>query len=457
MRTPAATRPDLERVQALGVQGARVYEATGTSEDIAMLLAFERGAELIVAVGTHANLIEFLDKGRKGMASTFLVRLRVGPILIDAKGVSRLYQRPRAQERHVPARRCCSARARDLRVAVGRDETRAAAVLDGDPELVVPSEGSDLFVIDFRYHLISIVAVLLALSIGIVMGSGVLGGPLLDDLKDRADRIRELNEDLRAESGSRLTRIKELEDFLEDSEPYLVNGALVGEEIVLFEFPGVSASVTEELRSSVGLADGSVVTQIEFTDKLEMEDDIERDELALALASASASREDLRVELASLVGLRSASATDQRDPGGPNSSTAEERLDELLNELEDSEFVSVDRTEGEETVPGGSLFMVVGGTEDPAFEMAPMATELSLELAEGGPVMVGETSDSEAEILIEVVDASVEAQIATTGGVDTIIGRVAAVLGMDLASEGQVGHYGLGPTATEVIPPFPGG
>ena len=84
--------PGLERVQALGIQGARVYEASGTSEDIAMLLAFEHGAELIVAVGTHANLIEFLDKGRKGMASTFLVRLRVGPILIDAKGVSRLYR-----------------------------------------------------------------------------------------------------------------------------------------------------------------------------------------------------------------------------------------------------------------------------------------------------------------------------------------------------------------------------
>lgn len=84
--------PGMERIAALGVKGAVLYEATGTSEDIAMLLAFERGAELIVAVGTHANLIEFLDKGRKGMASTFLVRLRVGPILVDAKGVSRLYR-----------------------------------------------------------------------------------------------------------------------------------------------------------------------------------------------------------------------------------------------------------------------------------------------------------------------------------------------------------------------------
>ena len=69
-----------------------MFEAAGTSEDIAMLLAYEKGAELIVAVGTHASMVEFLDKGRAGMASTFLVRLKVGPILVDAKGVSRLYQ-----------------------------------------------------------------------------------------------------------------------------------------------------------------------------------------------------------------------------------------------------------------------------------------------------------------------------------------------------------------------------
>lgn len=56
-----------------------------------MLLAFERGASLIVAVGTHNSMVEFLDKGRAGMASTFLVRMKVGPILVDAKGVNRLY------------------------------------------------------------------------------------------------------------------------------------------------------------------------------------------------------------------------------------------------------------------------------------------------------------------------------------------------------------------------------
>ncbi|MEP6798913.1 MAG: putative cytokinetic ring protein SteA [Lapillicoccus sp.] len=83
--------PGLERVQALGLTPV-VFPATGTSEDVAMLLADDSGASLIVAVGTHATLVEFLDKGRSGMASTFLTRLRVGGKLVDAKGVSRLYR-----------------------------------------------------------------------------------------------------------------------------------------------------------------------------------------------------------------------------------------------------------------------------------------------------------------------------------------------------------------------------
>ena len=69
----------------------RVVPAAGTSEDVAMLMAYEKGADLIVSVGAHFNLIEFLDRKRGGMSSTFLTRLRIGEKLVDAKGVSRLY------------------------------------------------------------------------------------------------------------------------------------------------------------------------------------------------------------------------------------------------------------------------------------------------------------------------------------------------------------------------------
>jgi len=88
---PDGRAPGAARVSELGLE-AKMFPALGTSEDAAMMLADTHGARVLVAVGTHASLVEFLDKGRAGMASTFLTRLRVGAKLVDAKGVSRIYQ-----------------------------------------------------------------------------------------------------------------------------------------------------------------------------------------------------------------------------------------------------------------------------------------------------------------------------------------------------------------------------
>ena len=87
---PDGRAPGRERLLELGLSHALV-PAAGTSEDVAMLMAYEKGADLIVSVGAHFNLIEFLDRNRGGMSSTFLTRLRIGEKLVDAKGVSRLY------------------------------------------------------------------------------------------------------------------------------------------------------------------------------------------------------------------------------------------------------------------------------------------------------------------------------------------------------------------------------
>jgi uncharacterized membrane-anchored protein len=88
---PDGRAPGLARVQNLGMTCA-LFPAAATSEDVALLLADEKGASLIVAVGTRFSLVEFLDKGRSGAASTFLTRLRVGGTLVEPKGVSQLYR-----------------------------------------------------------------------------------------------------------------------------------------------------------------------------------------------------------------------------------------------------------------------------------------------------------------------------------------------------------------------------
>ena len=83
--------PGKQRVEELGVKYT-VFAAPGTSEDVALLLAAGKGADLVVAVGTHSNMIDFLEKGRPGMGSTFLTRLKIGDKLVDARGLSKLYQ-----------------------------------------------------------------------------------------------------------------------------------------------------------------------------------------------------------------------------------------------------------------------------------------------------------------------------------------------------------------------------
>jgi uncharacterized membrane-anchored protein len=88
---PDGRAPGRERLVELNLPH-NVIPAAGTSEDVAMLMAHEKGADLIVSVGAHFNLIEFLDRKRGGMSSTFLTRLRIGEKLVDAKGVSRLYR-----------------------------------------------------------------------------------------------------------------------------------------------------------------------------------------------------------------------------------------------------------------------------------------------------------------------------------------------------------------------------
>ena len=105
-RAPGARAPAGD-----GPRSTPLVPAAGTSEDVAMLMAYEKGAALIVSVGAHFNLIEFLDRKRGGMSSTFLTRLRIGEKLVDAKGVSRLYTaqldlRPRSSSSWSPSRSC---------------------------------------------------------------------------------------------------------------------------------------------------------------------------------------------------------------------------------------------------------------------------------------------------------------------------------------------------------------
>ena len=167
--------PGEARLQRLGVPFHTVA-APGISEDIALLLAHDKGAELIVAVGTHFNLVEFLERSRAGMSSTFVTRLKVGEILIDAKGVSRLVSRRIGVW---PLALFGAAALAALLVAM--------LGLTGAAERVRPLGFTAVF--DLRYHVASLAAVFLMLVVGILIGVGISGRGFVDDAeRDRFER-----------------------------------------------------------------------------------------------------------------------------------------------------------------------------------------------------------------------------------------------------------------------------
>jgi hypothetical protein len=306
-------------------------------------------------------------------------------------------------------------------------------------------------VIDFRYHLISIVAVLLALSIGIVMGTGVLGGPLLEDLKDRVEEVRAQNSELRGDINDLQSRISDQQRFAEEAGAYLLPQRLSGEQVVVFEFENVAGGLVDEVRDEVEKAGAEVAATITIGERFSLSDQLDADQLALIIKSSSSEPDDLREEAATAIGSRSAVLA---APGTPATS-ARLRLETLLDDLEEQDFISVGRAEEGVTVPPGASFLVLGGGDPlPPSEPDLFALNLSTSLARGGAgVLAAETTASAWEMIPTILDDSTAGEsVATVGGADKVEGRIAVVLGLRQAIDGTVGHYGAGDGADSALP-----
>ena len=304
--------------------------------------------------------------------------------------------------------------------------------------------------IDFRYHLISIVAVLLALSIGIVMGTGVLGGPLLEDLEDRVEEVRARNAELLAEIDDLQQRISEQQDFAEDAGEYLLPGRLTGEEVVVFEFEGVAGGLVDEVRNEVEDAGGQIAATLSVSKKFRLSDQTELEQLALSLSSASLDPDELRRETALALGTRSAEVAE-----GDESAASRIRLESLVEDLSDAGFISVSREDDEVTVPAGASFLILGGAESlPQYEPDEFTVALTTALSRGSAgVLAAETEGSEWGLVSSILDDSAARDaVATVSGADRVAGRVTVVLALERAIEGEPGHYGFGEGAERPLP-----
>jgi hypothetical protein len=308
--------------------------------------------------------------------------------------------------------------------------------------------------IDFRYHLISLIAVFFALGLGILMGSVVLDEQLVERLENRVTGFADSNDELRQRVSDLDDRVDALQAFTTEAEGRLLGGALVDKSVVVVEFDGTDGSVTDGVTEAVETAGGRVVTTITLTDRLALTGAAERDQLALILRSSTGTNRALRIELAEELGARMAAASLTGTGESSGSIAATRRLEELLEVLREEDYVAVDNDTGEAVPPDSVIALVAGNSDEAPFSVQDVGVTLSQSLADRGlAVTVGEASTSEWGVVASVRDdAEARNEVSTVDQAETVVGRIAIALALSQAVDGITGHYGLGDGADSVIP-----
>jgi hypothetical protein len=299
-------------------------------------------------------------------------------------------------------------------------------------------------VIDFRYHLISIIAVLLALSLGIVTGSGFLGEPLLRGIRAQAQRVAEQNRELGRRADSSEAALLAL-------EPEIVEGALLGQRIVVIRFGGSDDAAMQSVEATISDAGGSLAKTIVLNERLVLADEALLDELEGILGRPASTPDELRAAFADALGRDLTAVANEGQPG------RSESLRRLLDGLAESGYLSVDGADGQ-SVPLGARFVIVGGSQGPPpFPVDDVVVTLASRLAaRNGSVVVAESASSTWGLTSAVrEDAFSRTSVWTVDNTDQVLGRIAFALALQRSAQRPAGHYGTDPDAGAVVPEAP--
>lgn len=299
--------------------------------------------------------------------------------------------------------------------------------------------------VDFRYHLVSIVAVFLALGIGVLMGSGIVGEPLLDNIRDRARDVQAFNDRLKDDVVDLEHDLSVSRRFTEAVEPMLVDGRLSGEDVVIVEVASGDVPVDALLDSLEDGAGARVASIVTINEDFELASEEDVADLA-RITGSTAEREELRTEAATMIGERIATLAQRR--------RAVQDAGDILHALEDEGFVDLaEEEEGAPVPPGASVVIAASGVTDPTFRIDQVVTSLGEAAAEGAPVVVVETTDSAWGIAGSVRgEGELSNLIATVDNVDKLSGRIALVMTLERMQDGEPGHYGEKDDDVPVIP-----
>lgn len=301
--------------------------------------------------------------------------------------------------------------------------------------------------VDFRYHIVSIVAVFLALGIGLLMGSGVVGEPLLDNIRTRARDLQDFNDRLKEDVVGLEHELSVSRGFAETVEPVLVEDRLAGEDVVIVDIAAGDVPLDTLMETLEDRAGATVASIITLSDDFALGAEEDVAELA-GITGSTGEREELRVEAARQVGARIGALTEAR--------RASQDRGDLLAALEDAGFLDVaEEEEAAPVPPGASLVIAASGATDATYRVDQVVTALGEAAATSGVgrVVVVETTDSAWGIAGSVRgDGDLSNVLATVDNVDKLSGRIALVMTLDRLRTGEPGHFGEKSGAASVIP-----
>ena len=302
--------------------------------------------------------------------------------------------------------------------------------------------------ISFRYHLVTIVAVFLALAIGLLGGGAFVQPALQEELQNQTDRLQRDNDGLREEIDELRAEIAGLSGFVEAAAPMLTVGRLPGTPVVIVSQTGVEEEVLAEAQAALASAGARIVTTVSATDELVSDDPTTQQELALMLGEPTAPVDDLPV-------LTAQALAGRLSPTGSSVIG-----DDILAALLSAGFLAPvgagpsETTLAEIGTPGQIVIVLSGGRGEEAV-LAPesFAVPLVESLAtQGVPVAAGESLLSEFPY-VTLVDGDLGT--VTVDDLDQTMGGVALVLGLEqLLTTGEGGAYGVKDGA-EPLPPLP--
>jgi hypothetical protein len=317
--------------------------------------------------------------------------------------------------------------------------------------------------IDFRYHLVSIIAVFLALAVGIVVGTAALNGPIVDNLRDNISRLTSDKRALEGDVRELQAQVQASDEFATEVAPQLVEGALAEQRVLLVTTPDTPGDLAERLRPLLADAGAVVTGQLEVLPAFS--DPQQRaliDDLVAQVVPAGVDLPDGGPVERAAAELAAALTT---GPGNDPVDAGEAQA--VVSAFEEADLVRFAAEAGAEGQALRTATLVVllapQGPQPPIDETVAQRNETLLALASAldepsaGLVLAGPASSALEGGLVQALrsSATLAADLSSVDNADRGIGRLAVVLALDAQAEGEVGQYGAGPGASDPLPALP--